>query len=144
MTIHQADSQERKRTVRLLGVLLVVALILALGLYRWLRQIEMMLAGGAQMEAKHQVVVMFTIFSSLLSISLLSLGYLSGKHALEVIKQQRFPSASAKLFRQMTVYQGERGVRLGQLNLLISIFLVLAAFLCFPYRDLMRVLGWGA
>lgn len=140
MTIHHADQAEKKRTLQLLGGLLVIALILGFGLYRWFRQIEMMLAGGAQMQAKHQVLVMFTIFSVLLSLSLLSLGILSGKHALEVIKQKRFPSMNAKLFRQMTVHQGERGVRFGQLNLLVSIFLVLAAFLSFPYRDLITLL----
>lgn len=141
MTIHQADSKERKRTLQLLGGLLIVALLLGIGLYQWLRQIELMLANGAQLQAKYQVMVMFAIFSALLSISLLSLGLLSGKHALEVIKQQRFPSATAKLFRQMTVYEGERAVRFGQLNLLASIFIVGAGLLCFPYRDLLALLG---
>lgn len=141
MTIHQADTKERKRTLQLLGGLLIVAAVLGIGLYQWLRQIEIMLAGGAQLQAKYQVMVMFAIFSGLLSISLLCLGLLSGKHALEVIKQRRFPSATARLLRQMTVYEGERGVRFGQLNLLISIFLVGAGLLCFPYRDLLALLG---
>lgn len=141
MTIHQADRVERKRTLQVLGALCLFAIVLGFGLYRWLRQIEIMLAGGAQMQAKYQVMVMFAIFSALLSISLLSLGLLSGKHSLQAIKQRRFPSASARLLRQMTVYEGERGVRFGQLNLLASIFLVGAGLLCFPYRDLLTLLG---
>jgi hypothetical protein len=133
MTIHEADSAEKKRTLYLLLGLLIFAAFVAWWFYRWLGQIDALLAGGERAMARHQIDLVFGFAAILLSVCLLSLAILTGKHAREVLRQQRFPSQSARLLRRMTVYEGAPARQRGWLNVALAVFLLIAALLSFPY-----------
>ena len=133
MMYHEADATEKKRTLWIVATLLVFASFVAWWFNRWLGQIDTLLAGGKSELARQQVDLVFSFASLLLAVCLLSLAVLCVKHGLEVLKQQRFPSASARLLRRMTVHTGDAAVKRGRLNLALSALFLLAALASFPF-----------
>ncbi len=135
MSFHEADATEKKRTLWILFGMLVFAAFVAWWFNRWLGQIDVLLAGGQREIAKQQFDLVFGFAALLLSVCLLSLSLLCFKHALEVLQQKRFPSASARLLRRMTVHTGDAAVKRGRLNLALAVIFLLAALLSFPFSS---------
>ena len=135
MSFHEADATEKKRMLWIVLGMLVFAAFVAWWFNRWLGQIDVLLAGGQLEIAKHQFDLVFGFAALLLSICLLSLSLLCGKHALEVLQQKRFPSAGARLLRRMTVHTGDAAVKRGRLNLALAVIFLLAALLSFPFSS---------
>jgi hypothetical protein len=135
MPFHEADATEKKRTLWIIAGMLAFALFSGWWLHRWLGQIDVLLAGGQRELAKRQFDLVFTFAAVVLSVSFLSLALLSAQHALEVLKQQRFPSVRARLFRRMTVYTGAAAIKRGRFNLALAVFLLLAALATFPFSS---------
>ena len=133
MSFQEADATEKKRTVWIVAALLVFASFVAWWFNRWLGQIDTLLAGGKRELAKQQVDLVFSFAALVLSVCLLSLAVLCVKHGLEVLKQQRFPSTSARLLRRMAVHTGDPAVKRGRLNLALAAFLLLTALASFPF-----------
>ena len=140
MSFQEADATEKKRTLWIVITMLAFALFVAWWFNRWLGQIDVLLAGGQRELAKQQFDLVFSFAALVLSVCLLSLGLLCFKHSLEVLKQKRFPSASARLLRRMTVHTGDAAVKRGRLNLAVAVFLVLAALVTFPYASFLGFL----
>ena len=140
MSFQEADATEKKRTLWIVAAMLVFASFVAWWFNRWLGQIDVLLAGGQRELAKQQFNLVFGLAALVLSVCLLSLGVLCIKHSLEVLKQQRFPSTSARLLRRMTVYTGAAAVKRGRLNLALAVFLLLAALVTFPYSSFLGFL----
>ncbi len=136
MSFHEADATEKKRTLWIIAGLLMFALFVAWWFNRWLGQIDTLLAGGQRELAKHQFDLVFGFAALGLSVCLLSLSLLCVKHALEVIKQQRFPSSGVRLLRRMTVHTGDAAVKRGRLNLALAVILLLAALASFPFSSI--------
>lgn len=136
MSFHEADATEKKRTLWMVAGMLVFAAFVAWWFNRWLGQIDTLLAGGQRELAKQQFDLVFAFAALVLSICLLSLSLLCVKHALEVFRQQRFPSSSARLLRRMTVHTGDAAVKRGRLNLALAVILLLAALASFPYSNI--------
>jgi hypothetical protein len=135
MSFHEADATEKKRTLWIVAGMLIFALFTVWWFNRWLGQIDVLLAGGQRELAKQQFDLVFGFAALVLSVCLLSLSLLCLKHGLEVLKQQRFPSATARLLRRMTVHTGAAAVQRGRLNLVLAAFLLLAALATFPYSS---------
>ena len=135
MSFHEADATEKKRALWIVAGMLIFAAFVAWWFNRWLGQIDVLLAGGQREMAKHQFELVFGFAALLLSVCLLSLSALCVKHALEVLKQQRFPSANARLLRRMTVHTGDAAIKRGRLNLAVGVILILAALASFPFSD---------
>ena len=133
MSFQEADATEKKRTVWIVAALLVFASFVAWWFNRWLGQIDTLLAGGKRELAKQQVDLVFSFAALVLSVCLLSLAVLCVKHGLEVLKQQRFPSTSARLLRRMAVHTGDAAVKRGRVNLALAAFLLLTALASFPF-----------
>ena len=133
MSFHEADATEKKRTLWIVAGMLLFALFTAWWFNRWLGQIDALLAGGQRELAKQQFDLVFGFAALVLSVCLLSLSVLCIKHSLEVLKQQRFPSSSARLLRRMTVHTGTAAIKRGRLNLVVAVFLLLAALATFPF-----------
>ena len=133
MSFQEADATEKKRTLWIVAALLIFASFVAWWFNRWLGQIDTLLAGGKRELAKQQVDLVFSFAALVLSVCLLSLAVLCVKHGLEVLKQQRFPSTSARLLRRMAVHTGDAAVKRGRLNLALAAFLLLAALASFPF-----------
>ena len=135
MSFHEADATEKKRTLWIVLGMLVFAAFVAWWFNRWLGQIDVLLAGGQREIAKQQFDLVFGFATLLLSVCLLSLSLLCFKHALEVLKQKRFPSASARLLRRIVVYTGDAAVKRGRLNLALAVILLVAALFSFPFSS---------
>ncbi len=135
MSFHEADATEKKRALWIVAGLLVFATFVAWWFRRWLGQIDALLAGGQRELAKHQFDLVFIFAAVVLSVCLLSLSLLCVKHALEVLKQKRFPSSNARLLRRMTVHSGDAAVTRGRLNLALAVLLLLAALASFPFAS---------
>lgn len=133
MSFQEADATEKKRTLWIVAALLIFASFVAWWFNRWLGQIDTLLAGGKRELAKQQVDLVFSFAALVLSVCLLSLAVLCVKHGLEVLKQQRFPSTSARLLRRMAVHTGDAAVKRGRLNLALAAFLLLTALASFPF-----------
>lgn len=133
MSFHEADATEKKRALWIIAGLLVFASFVAWWFHRWLGQIDALLAGGQRELAKHQFDLVFSFAALVLSVCLLSLSLLCVKHAFEVLKQKRFPSANARLLRRMTVHGGDAAVKRGRLNLAFAVILLIAALASFPF-----------
>lgn len=133
MSFQEADATEKKRTLWIVAALLIFASFVAWWFNRWLGQIDTLLAGGKRELAKQQVDLVFSFAALVLSVCLLSLAVLCVKHGLEVLKQQRFPSTSARLLRRMAVHTGDAAVKRGRLNLALAAFLLLMALASFPF-----------
>ena len=133
MSFQEADATEKKRTLWIVLALLVFASFVAWWFNRWLGQIDTLLAGGKRELAKQQVDLVFSFAALVLSVCLLSLAVLCVKHGLEVLKQQRFPSTSARLLRRMAVHTGDAAVKRGRVNLALAAFLLLTALASFPF-----------
>ncbi len=143
MSFHEADAAEKRRTLWIVAGMLVLALFAGWWLHRWLGQIDTLLAGGQRELAKRQFDLVFTFAAVVLSVSFLSLALLSTQHALEVLKQQRFPSERARLFRRMTVHTGAAAIKRGRINLAFAVFLLLAALATFPFSGLAGFLSFN-
>ncbi len=135
MSFHEADATEKKRALWIVLGMLAFAAFVAWWFNRWLGQIDVLLAGGQREIAKQQFDLVFGFAALLLSVCLLSLSLLCVKHALEVLKQQRFPSVRARLLRPMAVHTGDAAVKRGRLNLALGVILLLAALLSFPFSS---------
>lgn len=133
MSFHEADATEKKRTLWMVLGMLAFAAFVAWWFNRWLGQIDVLLAGGQREIAKQQIDLVFSFAALVLSVCLLSLGLLCVKHGLEVLKQKRFPSASARLLRRMIVHTGDAAMKRGRLNLALAGILMLAALASFPF-----------
>jgi hypothetical protein len=133
MSFHEADATEKKRALWIVCVMVIFCALTAWWFSRWLGQIDALLAGGQRELAKRQIDLVFGFAALVLSASLLSLGALALKHALEVLKSQRFPSESAKLLRRMTVHTGAAAVFRGRINIGVAAFLLIGALITFPY-----------
>lgn len=133
MSFHEADATEKKRTLWMVLGMLAFAAFVAWWFNRWLGQIDVLLAGGQREIAKQQIDLVFGFAALVLSVCLLSLSLLCVKHGLEVLKQKRFPSASARLLRRMSVHTGDAAVKRGRLNLALAGILMLAALASFPF-----------
>ena len=133
MSFQEADATEKKRTLWIVAALLIFASFVAWWFNRWLGQIDTLLAGGKRELARQQVDLVFSFAALVLSVCLLSLAVLCVKHGLEVLKQQRFPSTSARLLRRMAVHTGDAAVKRGRLNLALAAFLLLTALASFPF-----------
>ena len=133
MSFQEADATEKKRTLWIVATLLVFASFVAWWFNRWLGQIDTLLAGGKRELARQQVDLIFSFAALVLSVCLLSLGVLCVKHGLEVLKQQRFPSTSARLLRRMTVHTGDAALNRGRLNLALAALFLLAGLASFPF-----------
>ena len=133
MSFHEADATEKKRTLWMVLGMLAFAAFVAWWFNRWLGQIDVLLAGGQREIAKQQIDLVFSFAALVLSVCLLSLSLLCVKHGLEVLKQKRFPSASARLLRRMIVHTGDAAVKRGRLNLALAGILMLAALASFPF-----------
>ena len=133
MSFQEADATEKKRTLWIVAALLIFASFVAWWFNRWLGQIDTLLAGGKRELARQQVDLVFSFAALVLSVCLLSLAVLCVKHGLEVLKQQRFPSTSARLLRRMAVHTGDAAVKRGRVNLALAAFLLLTALASFPF-----------
>ena len=133
MSFHEADATEKKRTLWMVLGMLVFAAFVAWWFNRWIGQIDVLLAGGQREIAKQQIDLVFSFAALVLSVCLLSLSLLCVKHGLEVLKQKRFPSASARLLRRMIVHTGDAAMKRGRLNLALAGILMLAALASFPF-----------
>ncbi len=140
MSFQEADATEKKRTLWIVVAMLAFALFVAWWFNRWLGQIDVLLAGGQRELAKQQFELVFGLAALVLSVCLLGLGVLCIKHSLEVLKQQRFPSTTARLLRRMTVHTGTAALNRGRLNLALAVFLLLAALVTFPYSSFLGFL----
>ncbi len=136
MSFHEADATEKKRALWIVAGLLVFAIFVGWWFNRWLGQIDVLLAGGQRELAKQQFDLVFGFAALVLSVCLLSLSLLCIKHALEVLKQRRFPSASARLLGRMTVHTGDAAVTRGRLNLALAVIFLLAALASFPFSSI--------
>jgi len=135
MSFHEADATEKKRALWIVGGMLAFGLFVAWWFNRWLGQIDVLLAGGQRELAKQQFELVFGFAALVLSVCLLSLSLLCIKHALEVLKQQRFPSSNARLLRRMTVHTGDAAVKRGRLNLALAVIFLLSALASFPFSS---------
>jgi len=135
MSFHEADATEKKRALWIVGGMLAFGLFVAWWFNRWLGQIDVLLAGGQRELAKQQFDLVFGFAALVLSVCLLSLSLLCIKHALEVLKQQRFPSSNARLLRRMTVHTGDAAVKRGRLNLALAVIFLLSALASFPFSS---------
>ena len=133
MSFHEADATEKKRTLWMVLGMLAFAAFVAWWFNRWIGQIDVLLAGGQREIAKQQIDLVFSFAALVLSVCLLSLSLLCVKHGLEVLKQKRFPSASARLLRRMIVHTGDTAMKRGRLNLALAGILMLAALASFPF-----------
>jgi ABC-type uncharacterized transport system fused permease/ATPase subunit len=140
MATHEADSKERKRTLWIVLVLIVLTAFGAWWFNRWLGQIDTFLAGGHKELAERQVAMVFTFFAVLLSVSLLGLAVMCAKHGLDVIKAGRFPSPQARLLGSMTVREGAAALMLGRLQILVALLLSAAAIVAMPWQVLRTLL----
>ncbi|GEM_PF-3056792 len=135
MSFHEADATEKKRALWIVGGMLAFGIFVAWWFNRWLGQIDVLLAGGQRELAKQQFDLVFGFAALVLSVCLLSLSLLCIKHALEVLKQQRFPSSNARLLRRMTVHTGDAAVKRGRLNLALAVIFLLSALASFPFSS---------
>ncbi len=135
MSFHEADATEKKRALWIFAGLVIFAVFVTWWFNRWLGQIDALLAGGQRELAKQQFDLVFGFAALVLSVSLLSLSLLCIKHALEVLKQQRFPSATARLLGRMTVHTGDAAITRGRLNLALAVIFLLAALASFPFSS---------
>jgi len=135
MSFHEADATEKKRALWIVGGMLAFGIFVAWWFNRWLGQIDVLLAGGQRELAKQQFELVFGFAALVLSVCLLSLSLLCIKHALEVLKQQRFPSSNARLLRRMTVHTGDAAVKRGRLNLALAVIFLLSALASFPFSS---------
>jgi hypothetical protein len=133
MGVHQADPSARKRLIVTVVVVLVIAVIGGLWLQHWNSQVSSLIRGGQVQDAQKQINAVMDFAFLLISLGLLVLGLISARHAKQSIAQKRFPSAEAKLLKNVEVQTGDNAIKLGKVNYALAAVFFLGALLCFPF-----------
>jgi hypothetical protein len=133
MSIHKADPQARKRLVMTIVIVLCIAAAAGAWLHHWNSQVVELIKGGQTQDAQKQISAVMDFAFLIISLGLLVLGLISGRHARQAIAQKRFPSVEAKLLKEMEVHTGDQAVLLGNINYALAAVLVIGAVLCFPF-----------
>ncbi|MCB1632980.1 MAG: hypothetical protein KDI37_08975 [Xanthomonadales bacterium] len=127
--LHQADPAWRKNVLWLAAgaVLLGVLLLLA---YQWgVQRMLLQLAERRVDDAVHMARWLGGTMALLLCLSCAALAWLSSRTAAQVLQQDRFPPAQARMIRDTPVLRGEAARRRARLLQLIALILPLTAIM---------------
>lgn len=133
--IHRADPAERRRTLLLLVVVAFSGALLIAGMQQELDAIRERIASGDADLASGRFIALARASFVLLALVGLVTGAVVARGALAVIREQRYPHASARLLRDRRVTRGRGAVLMGRLGLALA--LAFAVVGC-----LGAVIGW--
>lgn len=120
MAIHRADPAARRLALYGLLGLLIVGLVLVLAMQQQLATIDGWLQAGEIDRAGARLVLLGKwAFGSISGLGLLVAG-LVGRGALQVIREQRYPSSQARLLRDQEITEGAKALRFGWLALTLA------------------------
>ena len=134
MSVHQADPQERKRTLWLTGVIIVLGIAALWWVRQWLQQIDRMLAADQVNLVHQQVDAVVRSVRLLLAISCLGAAGLLAQIAARAHTQRRFPPLEAKLLRAMQVQQGEAANMPIYLCVALAVLFAISSLIAMPWQ----------
>jgi hypothetical protein len=124
--IHRADPGERRRTLAIVLLALVCGALLLAAMHHELGVIQTrLLAGDADLAAGRFLWLARASFVLLALVGVVT-GAVIGRGAVAVIREQRYPHASARVVRDFTVVRGARAVLFGRIGLGLALAFALA------------------
>lgn len=105
MTVVQADPRYRKRVFALLGIILLAAMLGAVGLQAWI-QAALLDAETNMAQAVHRIRTAITIFAIINLLITAAIAWFFLRGGIRTWMQQRFPPSGMKVLKDTPLRQG--------------------------------------